>query len=148
MISIYKPNPGLTEILENAFAEKRLLIEISMNHYQANLTNAIYVSNGFELSFNRMMLQSRWAFDFSIDRNGPDSKSWSLEIKVGESTAQYLYFSVSQLTQVLFEIQTYKSSEPPMMKKFLEDLAQVIEGAIQENRPLLMRPLWSTQDYE
>jgi len=121
-------------------------IELTADEYLKLLASPRWSFTSPDLQFNRNLLGDRWAYQFALERFGPDNLGSLVTLSTGHSEKPMLFFSAQALQALRGEIQMYRTHSNPGIETMLTQLDQLFETL--QPLPILVDSFWPTQEYE
>jgi hypothetical protein len=123
-------------------------IELTADEYLKLLASPRWSFTSPDLQFNRNFLGDRWAYQFALERFGPDNLGSLVTLSTGHSEKSMLFFSAQALQALRGEIQMYRAQSNPGIATMLTQLDQLFETLQPDQLAILVDSFWPTQEYE
>ena len=123
-------------------------IELTADEYLKLLATPRWAFTSPDLQFNRNFLADRWAYQFAVERFGPDNVGSLVTLSTGHSEKTMLLFSAQAQQALHGEIQMYRTHANPGIETMLTQLDQLFETLQHDQIAILVDSYWPTQEYE
>lgn len=145
-LSIYP----VDELLSPKFGSVRSYcsIELTSDEYLTLLASPRWSFTSPDLQFNRNFLGDRWAYQFALERFGPDNLGSLVTLSTAHGEKTMLFFSAQALQALRREIQMHRTHANPGIATMLTQLDQFFETLQPDHLAMLVDSCWPTQEYE
>ncbi len=123
-------------------------IELTADEYLKLLASPRWSFTSPDLQFNRDFLADRWAYQFALERFGPDNVGSLVTLSTGHSEKPMLFFTAQALQALRRDIQTYRTHANPGIETMLTQRDQLFETLQHDQTAILVESYWPTQEYE